>query len=137
ALEFSDVLCKVIDLDGSDPTIILQKKLMEELASPDDTLQIGLPGDLRLTVAPQAGSADGPALQQIQRDWVFLLTGGARGITAEIARQLAERYRPTLILAGASPLPAGPEPPDTAGISEPAHLKAAIMDRLRAASKTV
>jgi NAD(P)-dependent dehydrogenase (short-subunit alcohol dehydrogenase family)/acyl carrier protein len=136
ALEFSGVLCKVVDLDASDPIVILQKKLLEELTSPDDTLQVGLPGDRRLTVMPQVAPVDGAVVRPIQRDWVFLLTGGARGVTAEIARQLAERYQPTLILAGASPLPSGPEPADTAGITETPRLKAALLARLRASSST-
>jgi acyl transferase domain-containing protein/NAD(P)-dependent dehydrogenase (short-subunit alcohol dehydrogenase family)/acyl carrier protein len=136
ALEFSGVLCKVVDLDASDPIVILQKKLLEELTSPDDTLQVGLPGDRRLTVMPQVAPVDGAVVRPIQRDWVFLLTGGARGVTAEIARQLAERYQPTLILAGASPLPSGPEPADTAGITETPRLKAALLARLRAASSS-
>ena len=105
---------------------ILQQKLIDELTSPDDTLQVGLPGDRRLTVMPQVAPVDGATARPIQRDWVFLLTGGARGVTAEIARQLAERYQPTLILAGASPLPSGPEPADTAGITETPRLKAAL-----------
>jgi NAD(P)-dependent dehydrogenase (short-subunit alcohol dehydrogenase family) len=66
-----------------------------------------------------------------------LVTGGARGVTAEIARQLAERYRPTLILVGASPLPSGPEPADTDGITEMPRLKAALTARLRASSASV
>jgi NAD(P)-dependent dehydrogenase (short-subunit alcohol dehydrogenase family) len=86
---------------------------------------------------PQVAAIEGPTARTIQRDWVFLLTGGARGVTAEIARQLAERYQPTLILAAASPLPSGPEPADTAGITEPARLKAALLARLRAGSTTV
>jgi acyl transferase domain-containing protein/NAD(P)-dependent dehydrogenase (short-subunit alcohol dehydrogenase family)/acyl carrier protein len=134
ALEFSGVLCKVVDLDATDPIVILQKKLLEELTSPDDTLQVGLPGDRRLTVMPQVAPVDGPIVRPIQKDWVFLLTGGARGVTAEIARQLAERYQPTLILAAASPLPSGPEPADTAGITETARLKAVLLARLRASS---
>jgi NAD(P)-dependent dehydrogenase (short-subunit alcohol dehydrogenase family) len=117
--------------------VILQKKVIDELTSPDDTLQVGLPGDRRLTVMPQAAALDGQAVLEIQREWVFLLTGGARGITAEIARHLAERYQPTLILVGSSPLPAGPEPADTADITETARLKPALMARLRASSKTV
>ena len=137
ALEFNGVLCKVVDLDATDPVVILQKKLMDELTSPDDTLQVGLPGDRRLTVMPQAAPLNGAIVREIQSDWVILLTGGARGVTAEIARQLAERYRPTLILAGSSPLPSGPEPPDTAGITETVRLKAALMDRMRASAKPV
>jgi len=137
ALEFSGVLCKVVDLDATDPVLILQQKLIDELTSPDDTLQVGLPGDRRLTVVPQIAPVDRQSTRQIQRDWVFLLTGGARGVTAEIARQLAERYQPTLILAGASPLPSGSEPADTAGITEAPRLKAALTARLRASSTTV
>ena len=37
------------------------------------------------------------------------MTGGARGITAEVAFELAARYRPTLLLVGRSPLPAAEE----------------------------
>jgi acyl transferase domain-containing protein/NAD(P)-dependent dehydrogenase (short-subunit alcohol dehydrogenase family)/acyl carrier protein len=137
ALEFTGVLCKVVDLDPTDPNPILCQKLIDELTSPDDTLQVGLPGDRRLTVVPQIAPLAGAATRQIQRDWVFLVTGGARGVTAEIARQLAERYQPTLILAGASALPSGPEPADTAGITEIPRLKSALTARLRASSSAV
>ena len=137
ALEFTGVLCKVVDLDPTDPNPILRQKLIDELSSPDDTLQVGLPGDRRLTVLPQIAPLNAPATRPIQRDWVFLVTGGARGVTAEIARQLAELHQPTLILAGASPLPAGPEAADTAGIVEIPRLKAALTARLRASSTAV
>jgi acyl transferase domain-containing protein/NAD(P)-dependent dehydrogenase (short-subunit alcohol dehydrogenase family) len=137
ALEFTGVLCKVVDLDPTDPNPILRQKLVDELTSPDDTLQVGLPGDRRLTVLPQIAPLDTQTIRQIQRDWVFLVTGGARGVTAEIARQLAEHHQPTLILAGASPLPSGPESADTAGIAETPRLKAALTARLRASSTTV
>jgi acyl transferase domain-containing protein/NAD(P)-dependent dehydrogenase (short-subunit alcohol dehydrogenase family)/acyl carrier protein len=137
ALEFTGVLCKVVDLDPTDPNPILRQKLIDELTSPDNTVQVGLPGDRRLTVVPQIAPLDGQAIRQIERDWVILVTGGARGVTAEIARQLAERYRPTLILVGASPLPSGPEPADTAGITEMPRLKAGLTARLRASSTSV
>jgi NAD(P)-dependent dehydrogenase (short-subunit alcohol dehydrogenase family)/acyl carrier protein len=137
ALEFNGVQCKVVDLDATDPVPILQQKLLDELTSTDDTLQVGLPGDRRLTVMPQLAPLDTASGQAVQRDWVFLVTGGARGVTAEIARQVAQRYQPTLILAGASPLPSGPEPGDTAGVTEIPKLKAALTARLRASSATV
>ncbi|HTQ57211.1 MAG TPA: SDR family NAD(P)-dependent oxidoreductase [Bryobacteraceae bacterium] len=134
ALEFDGVRCKVVDLDATDPVAILRQKLIDELTSSNDTLQVGLPGDRRLTVAPQIAPVDGNPVRQIRSDWVILLTGGARGVTAEIARQLAGRYQPTLILAGASPLPSGAEPADTVGITELPKLKAALLARLRGAS---
>jgi acyl transferase domain-containing protein/NAD(P)-dependent dehydrogenase (short-subunit alcohol dehydrogenase family) len=37
---------------------------------------------------------------------VLLLIGGARGVTSEIARDLARRFRPSLVLVGSSSLPA-------------------------------
>ena len=49
-----------MDLDPTDPNPILRQKLIDELTSPDDTLQVGLPGDRRLTVMPQIAPLDSP-----------------------------------------------------------------------------
>lgn len=132
ALEFTGVLCRVVDVDPTDPVRILREKLIAELTSPDETLQTGLPGDRRLTIVPQAEPFSMRTARQIQSDWVILLTGGARGITAEIARGLAERCQPALVLVGASPLPAENEPADTAHLTDAAALKAALAARLQA-----
>ena len=115
---------------------ILRRKIAYELASADDTLQVGLPGDRRLTVLPEHAPLTGEPVRRITRDWVVLLTGGARGITAGVAQKLAERYQATLILAGASPLPAD-EPPEFAGITDRAALKAAVLQKLKASGKPV
>jgi NAD(P)-dependent dehydrogenase (short-subunit alcohol dehydrogenase family) len=58
------------------------------------------------------------------------VTGGARGITAVIAAELARRWRPTLLLMGTSPLPPDVEDPATAGIVDSADLKAALWRQL-------
>jgi NAD(P)-dependent dehydrogenase (short-subunit alcohol dehydrogenase family) len=136
ALEFNGIRSKVIDLDASDPLPILREKLMAELASEDEALQVGLPGDRRLSVMPRYAPLHGDVANAVDSDWVILLTGGARGITAQMARALAERCHPTLILAGTSPLP-GDEPADTAGITDAAALKSALMARLKARSAQV
>ena len=39
-----------------------------------------------------------------------VITGGARGITALVAAELARAWRPTLLIVGTTPEPAGPEP---------------------------
>jgi NAD(P)-dependent dehydrogenase (short-subunit alcohol dehydrogenase family) len=57
---------------------------------------------------------------------VVLLTGGARGITAEVACELAGRNAPTLILAGRSPAPVADEPAATAAIEDPRALRSAL-----------
>ena len=70
--------------------------------------------DLTLGTAP---------LMNIGRDWVVLLTGGACGITAQIARELAEQFKSTLILTGRTALPADEESTTTRGIESPAELR--------------
>ncbi|MBY0512614.1 MAG: SDR family NAD(P)-dependent oxidoreductase, partial [Gemmataceae bacterium] len=60
---------------------------------------------------------------------VVLVTGGARGVTAEAAVALAEQFGPTLILTGRTPSP-GPEPEWLAGLHAEADVKKAIMARL-------
>jgi NAD(P)-dependent dehydrogenase (short-subunit alcohol dehydrogenase family)/acyl carrier protein len=132
ALEFEDVACKVVDVDPTDSSAILHAKLLNELTAQDDTLQVGLPGDQRLSVKPQLlAKGCGPASEAVTRDWVFVLTGGARGITAAIAKAIASRYQPVMVLIGSSPLPGSAEPPDTAGITDAAAIRSALLARLR------
>lgn len=83
---------------------------------------------------PLAGHAGG---LQIGPDAVVLLTGGARGITAQVACALAEAYQPRLVLVGRSPAPPAQEDEATAGIGDPQALKRALMAQLRAAGETV
>ena len=60
---------------------------------------------------------------------VVVVTGGARGVTAEVAVALAEAFRCTLILTGRTP--AGtPEPEAIRGVTDEAALKRAIMSHL-------
>jgi NAD(P)-dependent dehydrogenase (short-subunit alcohol dehydrogenase family) len=68
---------------------------------------------------------------------VVLMTGGARGITAEIAVELARGFRPTLILLGRSPLPEGEESCATAGIDDPNALRGALVAAAREAGEKV
>ncbi|MBS0488391.1 MAG: SDR family NAD(P)-dependent oxidoreductase [Proteobacteria bacterium] len=131
ALEFTGVQCKVVDIDPTDPQAILRRKLADELASGDDTLQVGLPGDRRLTILPERAPVNGGPVRAIAKDWVVLLTGGARGITAAVAQKMAERYQPTLILAGASPLPPD-EPAEFAALTDRTALKSAVMQKMKA-----
>ena len=66
---------------------------------------------------------------------VIMITGGARGITAEIAVDLAEQFQPTLALIGRAEQPAAEEEAATLGLTTPKELKAAIMDQLREQKK--
>jgi NAD(P)-dependent dehydrogenase (short-subunit alcohol dehydrogenase family) len=70
---------------------------------------------------------DTPAVE-LGPDSTVLITGGARGITAKVALELARRYRLRLVLVGSSPAPAEEEA-DTAELTTAAEIKAALMKR--------
>jgi NAD(P)-dependent dehydrogenase (short-subunit alcohol dehydrogenase family) len=65
------------------------------------------------------------------------VTGGARGITAEVVADLARRWRPTLLLVGTSPLPAPEEDADTVDRESASDLKTILFARLKREGKTV
>jgi acyl transferase domain-containing protein/NAD(P)H-dependent flavin oxidoreductase YrpB (nitropropane dioxygenase family)/NAD(P)-dependent dehydrogenase (short-subunit alcohol dehydrogenase family) len=137
SLELDGVRCRVVDVDTCDGRAILRRKIMDELASDEDTLQIGLPGDRRLTVTPRfLGSEGRDRVKTPDSSWVFLLTGGARGITAEIAKTIAQRYQSRMILVGASELPQK-ESADTASLTDASAIRAVLLERLRSGGKPV
>ncbi|MPY88885.1 MAG: SDR family oxidoreductase [Luteitalea sp.] len=134
------VRCKAVDLDPREPVSVLSRRVFDEIASNDHTLEVGYQGDRRVTVVPTRAPLDtnGAAIVAgIDSDCVVLLTGGARGITAEVARALAHRFRPTLILVGRAPEPFGNEPVETASIEDPQRLKGALAASLRAGDPNV
>jgi malonyl CoA-acyl carrier protein transacylase/NAD(P)-dependent dehydrogenase (short-subunit alcohol dehydrogenase family) len=143
AREWPQVRCKAVDLDRRNAPAVLAEQMLQEMLEPaaepagDGLVEVGYQGSARrrMGYAPLAlDEADAVALEP-EPDWVVLLTGGARGITAEIGLELAARYRPTLLVVGTSPLP-GEEPADAAGLSSPQDLRAALIARRRSRGET-
>ncbi len=132
AHEWPGVRVKVVDLNPREPIPHIVGHLCRELLTRDGIVEVGCRGDRRLILRPRATSVkrEDPHLCSIDRSWVILVTGGARGITAEVTRHLAELYRPTLVLVGRSPVPPPTELPETAGLVSARELKAAFMDRM-------
>lgn len=133
AMEWPTVTCRVVDLDSEALDTNLATQLLREMACRDSEVEVGYRGSRRVALGIKAASLEGkdPVLE-IEPDWVILITGGARGITAEAARELAGRHRPVLLLAGRSPLTDGEESSETAGLTSPRELKQALMNRMRA-----
>ena len=121
---------KVVDLDIRESVDDLAGHLLTELLADDGEVEVGWREGQRLTPRPVAAPADGDRSPVLGPESVVLLTGGARGITAEIAVELAEQFRSTLILVGRSPEPA-PEDAATAEISDERQLKSALIDQRR------
>jgi NAD(P)-dependent dehydrogenase (short-subunit alcohol dehydrogenase family) len=132
AHEWPEVKVKVVDLNSRESSTVVATHLFQELFTADDQIEVGYQGQRRLALQPIAVPvrSDSPPALAIDPSWVILITGGARGITADVARFLAEHYRPTLLLTGRSPLPPPAESPETAGLTSPQELKAALMARL-------
>ncbi len=61
----------------------------------------------------------------------MLISGGARGITALVAAELARTWRATLLMVGTTPLPGDDETADTAGLTSRPKSRPPLHARLR------
>ena len=120
AHEWPDVRVKGIDLSAAPPEAAAQR-LLDELYADDDAVEVGYRDGERTALALAPAPLDGrPEEAPLDGDSVLLVTGGARGITAEVAASLAERYRPTLVLVGRTPAEVEEEP-ETAALDRAAR----------------
>jgi NAD(P)-dependent dehydrogenase (short-subunit alcohol dehydrogenase family) len=130
--EWPDVAAKTVDFEAGASASAVADLLTEELLCRDGLTEIGYSGGRRTTlrsVAAPLGSV--PSGLRLDRDSVVLVTGGARGITADTAIELARAFQPRFVLLGRSPLPAAQEPADIAGVTDLRQLKAILLDRLQ------
>ena len=131
AVEWPDVRVRAVDFSATATSEDIAEHVLSELWSADTAVEIGYSNGRRVTidVVPTPGIIDlGFALPS---DAVILATGGARGITAEVCLELAERYQPTFVLVGQSPPPPLTDPPDVAALTIAADLKRALTARLQ------
>jgi len=130
--EWPTVCTKAVDLDLSQPFAALAQQLWDELCAPGGRVEVGYPAGQRHTFHTVAAPlAPNPAPRPLPSDAVVLVTGGAQGITAEIAKRLAQPGM-TLVLVGRSPRPE-PEGADTAGLDDVAQLRQQLVRRTLAA----
>ncbi|HEY1064643.1 MAG TPA: SDR family NAD(P)-dependent oxidoreductase [Pirellulales bacterium] len=138
-MEWPGVLVRAIDLDPTAPVHELVDRLGSELSDAHGPLEVGWVGGRRITWAPAAGPLSEAAGEgvQLDADSTILITGGARGITAEVALALAKRWQPKLMLVGRSPLPEGEESDDTVSLAGAGPIKAALIAKRQKAGEKV
>ncbi len=129
AHEWPEVRCRALDLAADFPTTeATAAALLEELFRLGP-VEIGLFAGGRRTVecipAPLTGVT---AAAPLAAGDVVVLSGGARGITAEVAVALARAWQPTLVLLGRSPDP-HPEPDWLAALRDEGAIKRALAVR--------
>jgi NAD(P)-dependent dehydrogenase (short-subunit alcohol dehydrogenase family) len=133
AAEWPEVLVRGVDLpgEGQRPDE-LAERLLAELCDREGPVEVGYQGRRRVTWEMRPASLPLVASEvrsPIEPGAAVLVTGGARGITAAVTHELAVRFKPTLLLVGRSPLPPEVEPADTADLTAPQALKAALIAR--------
>ncbi|HEY7326555.1 MAG TPA: SDR family NAD(P)-dependent oxidoreductase [Gemmataceae bacterium] len=128
AHEWPDVHCKAIDLaddfaDAEEAAAAIVEEMFR--AGPSEVgLARGQQRTLERIVQPLGSGATTP----FQPDDVIVLSGGARGVTAETAIALARAFRPTLVLLGRTPEPE-PEPDWLAALSSESDIKRELGNR--------
>jgi NAD(P)-dependent dehydrogenase (short-subunit alcohol dehydrogenase family) len=119
AREYPEALVRALDVDTKDSPRAIALRILAEMADPDAPVEVGRDGDSRCTLSvvpaqtsPAARHAQGRSALGLDASSVILLTGGARGITARVALELARTTGCHIELAGRTRGPwAEPEHP--------------------------
>ena len=129
ALEWSGAHCASIEIESSESPQAVARRILQELATKDPAVEVVYQGARRTARLPKLAPLaprEKPEME-LGSESVILLVGGARGITAEVAVDLAGRYRSTFLLWGRVPVPAREESKATRALSSPQELKAALI----------
>jgi acyl transferase domain-containing protein len=134
AKEWPEARVRVVDMDPEGAPDQMADTLYEELLSSDDLVEVGHREGVRHVLQPVEAEEE-PAVDHdvldLTEDSVVLLTGGARGITAHVALELARRFRPRLVLLGRSPLPEEESDPELAQAKNLTGLRGVLASRDR------
>ncbi len=126
--EWPEVNCKAIDLadDFASPE--------EEAAALLDELfltgpaEVGLAADRRITLVCNVEPLAAGGVTPFHHGDLIVVSGGARGVTAEVAVSLAQAFQPTLLLLGRTPEPFS-EPDWLAALTSEAEIKRELGSR--------
>jgi len=107
--EWPEVNCKAIDVDPTWDVTAAAAAITAEMTVRGPS-EVGLSPRGKVKVGLKAVALDvSESVSPLGPNDVVLVSGGARGVTAEVAVALAEAFRPTVVLLGRSPAPE-PEP---------------------------
>ncbi|MFQ5805599.1 MAG: SDR family NAD(P)-dependent oxidoreductase [Phycisphaerae bacterium] len=125
AHEWPEVHCRALDVSPAWQDVdAIADAIVRELGA-DGPIEVGLDTDSRVGLQTISSSATPGSLPLEDRD-VVVISGGARGVTAEAALALTQSKRPTLVLVGRSPAPTS-EPDWLARHEGEAEIKRALL----------
>ncbi len=132
-VEWPEVRVKTVDLDVSESITALTLHLLAEISTASGAVEIGYRKNqcfhIGLVEAPLADRKNSEI--SINSSSIILVTGGARGITAEICLDMAGKYKPQFIIVGRAPLPATDESSLTKDLSTTQELKSALIEEMK------
>ncbi len=132
AREWPATRVKCIDVAPELEPDWLAAQVLAEIRSGQPGVEVGYnaQGRWRLDLKDDGAVPQDLSKLTLDPDAVVLVTGGAYGITADVTRALAEKYRPRLIVVGRSALP-GDEPDEIVDIDDPADLKRHLIQDMK------
>jgi NAD(P)-dependent dehydrogenase (short-subunit alcohol dehydrogenase family) len=141
------MLARAVDLDPHGDPAANAAILLHELLDPGGPPVVGWKGETRYGLQIEAQDLDPRRatlrphiahrpIPHLDERSVVLLTGGARGITAQFALALARESGCHIVLMGRTPIPTEPEAPDTVAAEDRVALRRVLVARgLRAPSE--
>ncbi|MEM6998674.1 MAG: SDR family NAD(P)-dependent oxidoreductase [Pseudomonadota bacterium] len=126
--EWPDVNCKAIDINQTSNTVeLIQNELF--LQGPLEVAVVD--GQVNELLLVEENFKDNKqAITTLNKNDFILISGGARGVTAEVAVKLAETYQCNLLLLGRSPEPFN-EPEWLLSLDDAASIKKVIMENAK------
>jgi NAD(P)-dependent dehydrogenase (short-subunit alcohol dehydrogenase family)/acyl carrier protein len=122
--EWPEITCRALDLAPEVPLGVVAEELT--LGGP---VEVGHTARGLVTLEHVHESLTAGNFVPFRPGDLVVVSGGARGVTAEAAHALARRFRPTLVLLGRSPEPT-PEPDWLVALPDEAALKRELPRRL-------
>jgi NAD(P)-dependent dehydrogenase (short-subunit alcohol dehydrogenase family)/acyl carrier protein len=103
--EWPEVSARAIDLAADFPDLDAAAAALLDEALLSGPMEVGITNAGRVTLEMvRRPLPEGPEMTPFQPAEVVVVSGGARGVTAEVAAALARAWQPTLVLLGRSPL---------------------------------
>ena len=126
--EWPEVACKAIDIDSTWDVTTAAEAVVTEMTI-RGPVEVGLSAEGKIKLSLQARPVDpSESVSPLGPNDVVVVSGGARGVTAEVSVALAEAFKPTIVLLGRSPTPE-PEPDWLQPLADEAAIKRALHGR--------
>jgi acyl transferase domain-containing protein/acyl carrier protein/NAD(P)-dependent dehydrogenase (short-subunit alcohol dehydrogenase family) len=103
--EYPELKIRAVDFENHVTAPSIVSLYLSELNGAGKDLEVGFIQGKRHTIKTIPEVAPKSPPQEIPRGGVWVITGGGRGVTCEVARGLASRYALKLHLFGTAPLP--------------------------------